>query len=146
MSKYKILDVKYWLLKTGGCYKQVRLEVGSGVLHVFLVDIPSDPLLYRRQPLEELAEVASQFNAEPVVMMGDFNTPADSLHFNALRNSFSHAFELHGDGYAATWPLPLPVLQLDHIWANRRVDVSRCIAGWSSSSDHRPVMAWIRIN
>ena len=43
-------------------------------------------------------------------------------------------------GFAPTWPVPCPVLSLDHVWASRSLAVRTCEQGWSLRSDHRPVL------
>jgi endonuclease/exonuclease/phosphatase family metal-dependent hydrolase len=146
LSKGRIVEVSSGSLGQGGRYKHAIVEATSGVLHVFIVDIKSDPLMPRRKPLEKLAEITSALGNQPTIVMGDFNTPGDSVHFDALRRTFDNAFESHGSGYAPTWPMPVPVLQLDHIWVNRQVEVLHCQAEWTLSSDHRPVTAWLRVS
>lgn len=143
LSKSPIMAINNGRLDDGGHYKHVSIETASGRLHAVVVDIRSDPLMSRQQPLAELVEVTTDYGSEPVVVMGDFNTPADSVHFDTLRHSFENAFEVRGNGYAPTWPLPFPIMQLDHIWTNRQTNVSRCESDWTSSSDHRPVAAWL---
>jgi endonuclease/exonuclease/phosphatase family metal-dependent hydrolase len=145
LSKSKIVSDTYGSLGKGGRYKQVTIETETGVLHVFIVDIDSDPLMPRRELLEKLAEITSALGNQPTLVMGDFNTPGDSLHFDALRRTFDNAFESHGNGYSPTWPIPVPVLQLDHIWINRQIVLSQCKAEWTLNSDHRPVTAWLRV-
>jgi endonuclease/exonuclease/phosphatase family metal-dependent hydrolase len=76
-----------------------------------------------------------------VVLMGDFNTPSDSVHFDSLRQGFQNAFETGGNGNAATWPVPLPVLAIDHIWTNRLVRVHSARHAGSVQSDHKAVFA-----
>jgi endonuclease/exonuclease/phosphatase (EEP) superfamily protein YafD len=144
MSKGRIVELSSGPLGQGGRYKLAKVESAGGTLHVFLVDVLSAPLMFRREPLEELSRITAQLGDVPILLIGDFNTPGDSVHFDSLRRTFVNAFESHGDGYAATWPVPLPVLQLDHIWANRRLSISKCSTRWTFRSDHRPVIAWIR--
>ncbi len=145
LSKFKIISDVYGSLGNSGQYKHVTIETNAGNLHVFVVDIKSDPLMPRREPLEEFAEVTAALGDQPILVMGDFNTPADSVHFDALRRTFDNAFEARGCGYSPTWPVPVPVLHLDHIWTNRHVVVSQCKAEWTLSSDHRPVTAWLHV-
>lgn len=71
---------------------------------------------------------------------GDFNTPRESSHFRQLRKPMTHAFETAGRGLADTWPVPIPVLSLDHIWTTPGLRVVQCRLG-GGVADHRPVMA-----
>ena len=79
------------------------------------------------------------------VILGDFNTPADSAHFELLRRSHVNAFEEAGAGYAASWPGFAPLLTLDQIWVSAPARVQHCELGWTLISDHRPVVAEIAI-
>jgi vancomycin resistance protein VanJ len=107
--------------------------------HVLVVDLTTYPYLSRRAAFEPLSEFVESLAGEPLLIVGDFNTPSDSVFCNALRRHCSNAFELFGDGYAATWPVPLPVLTLDQAWVGGGLLVDRCEIGWSWASDHRPL-------
>ncbi len=78
------------------------------------------------------------------MLLGDFNTPVDSVWLSAIRARFDNAFEVAGNGILATWPLPLPVLALDQVWVSDQLGVSCAKIGWSMLSDHRPVFTEIR--
>lgn len=132
-------------LPGGGQYRQLDVAVAQGRLTILIVDLKSDPLQSRQPPLERLAEIAEQLDDRPLVILGDFNTPPDSIHFAPLRRNHRHAFETAGTGYQPTWPLPVPVLCLDHVWVNRHVRVQSCRNGWTQASDHRPVVADVSI-
>lgn len=108
---------------------------------VYLVDINSDILRSRKEALQKLAEEVAQEKENPVLIVGDFNTPGDSVHFNPLRKLCRNSFEQAGEGYNATWPLPLPVLDLDAIWVNSLFQVRSSENRWTWYSDHRPVVA-----
>jgi len=72
--------------------------------------------------------------------MGDFNTPVDSVFVAPLAERLTNAFQARGNGYYVTWPVPLPVLSLDQVWASREVELRDCELGWTWRSDHRPVV------
>ncbi|WP_373653480.1 endonuclease/exonuclease/phosphatase family protein [Schlesneria sp. DSM 10557] len=120
---------------------QFDLIVGSDSFTLLLVDISANLNLPRNQPLRDLADLARSLDDRPLIIMGDFNTPDDSPLLNPLRQTCQQAFRERGSGYAATWPMPFPVLTLDQVWFNRQVDVSRCDAHWSVYSDHRPLVS-----
>lgn len=145
LSRGKIVSDDFGTLGNGGQYKHLAVEMDEEVLQIFIVDVKSAPLKSRRETLKQLAQVVTSLEDQPVLVMGDFNTPADSVHFVPLRETFVNAFESHGNGYACTWPNPFPVLQLDHIWTNHRVAVSLCTTSWTIRSDHRPVTAWLQV-
>ncbi|HUQ69752.1 MAG TPA: endonuclease/exonuclease/phosphatase family protein, partial [Planctomycetaceae bacterium] len=116
-------------------------EIAGRTVRAVVVDIASNPMISRREPLSELGEWLHCHNKVPQVVMGDFNTPDESVWFAPFRPEFRETFRTAGRGYAPTWPWPAPVLKLDHIWVNRQVDVRRA---WQTStwhSDHRPQWA-----
>lgn len=125
--------------------RKLRVTMDGREIDVFVVDIESTPWRSREQPLRELADLASRDPDVPTIIVGDFNTPAQSGHFDPLREQFRELFEEVGNGYGPTWPVPLPVHRLDGIWANRLVDPVSCRHGFSSASDHRPVHATVLI-
>lgn len=135
-------QVNHKLAPSSWC-DQFDVTVGADNFTVLLVDIAANLDLSREQPLLDLAILARSLDDRPLIIMGDFNTPDDSVLLNPLREVCQQAFRQRGSGYAATWPMPLPVLTLDQVWVNRHVNVSRCEHRWSICSDHRPVVSSI---
>ena len=131
LTKHRSVRVATGSLNEQGWFEHLRVKLGESLLNVVLVDIESNPLQSRRYAIEELADIALHLEGEPVLIMGDFNTLADSVHFTNLRRTCVNAFESYGNGYSATWPIPLPVLQLDHIWANRHVSITGSKTMWT---------------
>ena len=116
----------------------VRLEVRDRPLTAILVDIGANPLRPRGLafgPLDDLRR-----RVRPDLVLGDFNTPRDSVHFDAWRGELTHAFEAAGSGWDLTWPAAIPVLSIDHVWcAPSLVPTSARHVG-SATSDHRAVV------
>jgi endonuclease/exonuclease/phosphatase family metal-dependent hydrolase len=111
------------------------------VLHA---DIVSRPNLSRREPLRRLTEIALSLNDRPLILVGDFNTPCDSVHLLELRKAFRNAFEVAGQGSIDTWPAYFPVLALDQVWTSAGLRAVDCQHGIAFRSDHRPVTADLR--
>jgi hypothetical protein len=144
-SRYRVLHSEAGSLSGGGAFGRAVLDISGKPLTVLVVDINSNPLMFRKSPIEELTRIATEASAGPLIIMGDFNTPADSVFLRGLRNGHRLAFEAAGSGYAATWPVPLPVLTLDQVWVNSQVLLHDCRLGWPERSDHRPVMTDISL-
>ena len=121
--------------------EQFDVRVDGAEFVILLVDIASDIFRSRRAPLLGLTNLAEQLADRPVVIMGDFNTPDDSVWLKPLETHYQNAFRMRGSGYAPTFPVPLPVLALDQIWFSQSVNVAECWHGWSIESDHRPVIS-----
>ncbi len=122
-----------------------RVQLQSGVIDVAIVDIIGKVDHGRAEPLRRLAEVVKQQTAPPQLVMGDFNTPPESVWLKPLRRTYRSAFELAGRGYRPTWPGPLPALELDYVWVGPDLLVDSCRHGWTTASDHRPVFVDVTI-
>jgi len=97
--------------------------------------------MFRRAVFETLDSIAARNSDLPLLVVGDFNTPLDSVHVDLLRSDLTNAFESSGTGYRETWPVILPVLSLDQIWGNSGIRWHRSWCESSLRSDHRRVVA-----
>jgi endonuclease/exonuclease/phosphatase (EEP) superfamily protein YafD len=128
----------------GSRARQIQTTVQGQKLNLVIVDIDANPFRSRDPALGQLIEVVNPLATEPTLVLGDFNTPADSALLEPMRPRYSLAFDLAGQGYRATWPIPLPVLAIDQVWASNQIDVTSCKHLWTKASDHRPVSLTIR--
>ncbi|RLS54333.1 MAG: hypothetical protein DWH91_12055 [Planctomycetota bacterium] len=124
--------------------RQIRVTVDGRSMTLVIVDIDANPFSSRREALAQLAEVADGLTHEPVLILGDFNTPADSALLRPLRTNYRLAFDEAGQGYRSTWPIPFPVLSIDQAWFNSQIEVTACQHLWTGASDHRPVSLKVR--
>ncbi len=131
-------------LAGGGAFALHDVRVRERALRVLQSDLEARPTRSRRAPLAELAEKVRALGDLPLVVLGDFNTPRDSVHFAPLRRELVNAFEKAGFGLGDTWPMPLPVLSLDQIWCGRGLAPLFCEHYGTLRSDHRPVVADLR--
>jgi endonuclease/exonuclease/phosphatase (EEP) superfamily protein YafD len=99
-----------------------------------LVDVYANPWLTRRR---QLAETLALAQAEPLaVVMGDFNTPLESVHLRPFREKMTNAFEAAGNGLRETWFWGLPILSLDQVWVGPGWKVLEAKKLQSRESDH----------
>ena len=132
-------------LGPGSFYTALDVEVKGRALSILQVDLVATPWRSRREPLEQLARLIAARADRPLIVAGDFNTPRDSALFGPLRMRLAHSWEAAGRGSAETWPMPFPVLSLDHVWIGGGLRALRCEHGVSVRSDHRAVivdLAW----
>ena len=146
LCRGRIIRVSQRRLTPDSLYQTVDLQTRGNRFKLVLVDLGSAPFRSRARRLETLAHLAKKLDSEPLIMAGDFNLPHDSVHFELFDGRLQNAFRAVGDGYAPTWPMPLPLIQIDHVWTNRHVQVERCVTGWSCYSDHRPVIVDFRLS
>lgn len=126
---------------------EAEIEIDGRRLRVVLVDLNADPLESRRVRLERVTQFATQ-GTLPTLVMGDFNTPIDSLWMKPLRARFRHAFEVAGNGLLVTWPSFAPLIAIDHVWLSPEWQVHCARIGPTWLSDHRPVVAevWLQVH
>lgn len=136
--KGSILSSSYSALRQRAWFNLLRVQVRQTTLTLVLVDFRSQPWLSRLPAFQALNQLLSAHYNEPLIVMGDFNTPITSVHFDPWRGHLTHAFESRGQGLIETWPWFIPFLALDHIWVSRSLEVKRCYYG-RGSSDHRSV-------
>lgn len=129
-------------LRHVGRAARLHLDLEGQRLTLFLVDLASNPLR-NRAPAFAALEEHLQATTGPVVLLGDWNTPRGSIHFDGWRaRGMTQAFERAGEGLAETWPWPLPLLTLDQAWG-RGVTFTRAQHRWKPVSDHRAV--WVEL-
>jgi vancomycin resistance protein VanJ len=128
-----VLEKESGKLARTGNYSRFKLGFGEKIFSVLLVDIDPNPFRSREPAFAALAGIIQMHKDENLIIMGDFNTPLDSVFFDSFKESFYHAFEHSGNGFAATWPAPFPVLTIDHVWIGKRFQLieSRLHQSWS---------------
>jgi endonuclease/exonuclease/phosphatase (EEP) superfamily protein YafD len=134
----RIIDWSDQVLAGFGRAIVVRTEIRGRPLEVVLVDLDANPFRSRAAAFAALGRTLEQGQSGPRLVMGDFNTPWESVHFDPFRATMHHAFDRAGSGLSPTWPLPLPLLELDHVWG-REVRFTSCVHEDLGASDHRAV-------
>lgn len=140
-----VRQARFGSLGGTGRYRQFEITCRGQQLTVVIVDIKSTPWVSRRVPLEHLRTLVEELGDRPVLVTGDFNTPSDSIWFDSWRDNLSNAWTTTGQGLRPTWPVPLPVLDLDQAWGNHRLRFVHCRGTWSTHSDHRPLVSHFTI-
>ena len=102
----------------------------------------SRPRLHVLQLLQ-LAKFVNQLQ-DPYVVAGDFNSTPWSQSYR----SFLHATNLQPEGRMLpswpVWPLPLPQLAIDHLFASKELVVIKRGLGPKVGSDHLPIWALVQ--
>lgn len=137
LAKGQISDPWAQPLPDGSRLTRSVITLQGTQIHCFVVDITSNLMRSRKPAFDQLMRFTARSTDQPILVLGDFNTPSDSIHFKTLRSSFKNLFEEAGRGYAPTWPHPLPVLTLDQIWVNEDFILAGCCTHSNPNSDHR---------
>lgn len=87
--------------------------------------------------------------AAPAVLAGDVNEDPDDPAFRHLAGVFTDAYAAAPDGDGLTSTAKHPRRRIDAVFVDRRLDVVRCgipdVPGIPDASDHRPVLAVVRV-
>ncbi len=96
----------------------------------------------RETEAEELLALvqARQAKSEPVLVMGDFNTPPRGLLYRRLTAPLRDSFAATGTGTGYTFPSVSPRYRIDYLFAGRGVTPRRCQRLPVQVSDHCPVV------
>jgi vancomycin resistance protein VanJ len=140
--KGRIVAAEIVRLGEGSRAAVLELEVRGRPLRALLVDIGANPLRPRGLafgPLDELRR-----RVRPDLVLGDFNTTRDTVHFDAWRGELTHAFEAAGRGWDLTWPASFPLLSIDHVWCAPTLTPTSCVHLGGPLSDHRAVLVEAR--
>lgn len=108
----------------------------------YAIDVSADLRFFRKTMLQSvLSEIKT---TEKTIILGDFNTPFESLFFENFKKKYQHAFAEKGNGFQETWFWNLPLLSLDHIWVSRDLEILKTekIATWKS--DHSMLKMYLK--
>jgi endonuclease/exonuclease/phosphatase (EEP) superfamily protein YafD len=100
----------------------------------------------RNEQLVAIGEFAQQ-HSSPLIVAGDLNLTEHSPYFGDLLRSGKLRDSRQGIGIQASWAARLPGLDLplDHVLVSREWNVFARRVGPHLGSDHRPVMARLRL-
>ena len=110
-------------------------ESEQGPCRVMVVDLSSTLRLPRDPRLRKICALMESWRADIVV--GDFNAPRRSKALSELPSGFVHAYDVAGEGWSYTWPVPCPVYAIDQCIVGRRVRAFDYQLETTWKSDHR---------
>ena len=131
-------SVKYDHEYGGVCH--VEFEFDDTPLHLVFVDLKPQPYRSKKKHMafvyDELEQIGKKEN---VIIAGDFNLPLDSIYLEDLRENYDHCAK-YVSGWIETWPRPIPLLTIDHVWAGRDLSVTGVERTQVWCSDH---VGWV---
>jgi vancomycin resistance protein VanJ len=155
--RYKIVVLSRWPVRGGpnvpvrtGTAVDVRVERPGRPHRLLVVDGQSQVTRSRTPLLLDVAGAcrrAADEGAPFDAVVGDFNAVGRSLGFDAVRAA-AGGYELASRscaGWRGTWPVPLPVYDIDHVWVRAGVQVLSCSLFTSPASDHRGQLVCLRL-
>jgi endonuclease/exonuclease/phosphatase (EEP) superfamily protein YafD len=100
-----------------------------------------------RRALDELPP-PDRHDGRVHMLIGDFNATLDHPELRRLAGDYADAADVTGKGLVMTWPANRrypPVVAIDHVLADPRSRVQRFDAYRVKGSDHRAVVATVRV-
>ena len=130
-------------LENIGAFARFEVNGLGPAFPVVVADVFQHPFHLRQNQLQEVKDHAQGHS--DAILMGDFNTPLESVYLDAYRADFTNALEAAGQGFKETWPMGLPLLSLDQIWLGRDWEVveARKVTQ-PSASDHAALLVTLR--
>jgi Endonuclease/Exonuclease/phosphatase family len=108
----------------------------------YAIDLSGSMFNFRKKELDFLFSNIDK--SKKMLILGDFNTPFESVHFKDFKDNFNHAFSEKGNGFRETWPWNIPLLSLDHIWASKDLEILTVEKINTFKSDHSILKAVIK--
>lgn len=130
-------------LESIGAFTRFEVQSLGPDFPVVVADVYPLPFRSREGQLKELLDHAQ--GRSDAIMMGDFNTPLESVWLDPYRERYTQALEQAGKGFKETWPLGLPLLSLDHLWLGRDWEVVEARKVWKvPHSDHAALLVTLK--
>lgn len=154
LSRFPIVDDAQhdltWRTRRGRCCQRADLRLGNQTLHVYNVHMGTG-LRERKYQAERLAMILDQHQgAGPKIILGDFNEWGRGVTTDILTPRFQSLDIRPFVKRRRTYPGFLPLLHLDHIFYEGRIDVDHVHLPKSRAaliaSDHLPLVADLRIH
>jgi endonuclease/exonuclease/phosphatase family metal-dependent hydrolase len=141
-------DLTWKTCEPRGC-QRVDVALDDHTLHVYNVHLGTS-LLERRHQAQRLASIVHDRRVPgPKVVLGDFNEWARGLATDVLAERLQSVDLRHHLRRRRTYPSFFPILHLDHIYFEGKVEVLRVALPRDRltmvASDHLPLVADLRI-
>jgi endonuclease/exonuclease/phosphatase family metal-dependent hydrolase len=148
---YKPLVASRWPMRLerevyvrNGAAMAVTVTVRGRPVRLLVVDGLSHVRLLRRPFLEDITTACwdATLRGKPYdIVVGDFNAVGRSIGFESVRSAaggYRPASD-YSRGWRGTWPMPLPVYDIDHVLVGSGVAVTGCdmFSSLTLDTDHR---------
>ena len=141
MSKHSIKNIKFHELVDEAVLLEFQTLIQGSYFQVYVTDVSSSVTKFRKPSIEA---VFNRIKKEgKTILMGDFNTPYESVHFDAYKEQFEHTFSAKGNGFRETWIWNFPLLSLDHIWTSKDIELKSVEKINTWKSDHNFIKFYI---
>ncbi|WP_400081221.1 endonuclease/exonuclease/phosphatase family protein [Winogradskyella sp. R77965] len=132
-SKKNIKSINYLYYKQNLKLNHIKIGIEDKAKTFAVIDVYASPLHKKEDALSKIINYANQNDVD--VILGDFNTPYESIYFEKFKNDYL-SFRAYQNGFTATWPYGIPLLELDQIWLNDKIKPIKLDKTYFHNSDH----------
>lgn len=100
----------------------------------------------KRQVQAERIKAEVDKSPYPVIVSGDFNDVPNSYAYFTIGKGLNNAFVEKGGGLGRTFSGISPVLRIDNIFVDKRLEVKQFLSIRKKLSDHFPIIADVQLN
>lgn len=111
----------------------LKVQTDSNTFQFIITDLTASLLVNKQKPMTFLSNFAKVNSVDFIV--GDFNTPYESVFFSMLSTDFT-SFHGYTNGFSSTWPLGMPLLEIDHFWLSHKHEPIQLYKFYNKASDH----------
>lgn len=119
-------------------FNYVKATIHQKQMAIMISDVIAVPLLNRKKSLGIIYDFTQKHRVD--VLLGDFNTPYESVFFEPFKTEFQ-SFHPYSIGMTSTWPIPFPLIEIDHIWLAQDYNPIQLHKFRSSLSRHKLLLA-----
>lgn len=148
---YRLVVVSRWPVTLerespipSGRVMQAVVAAPGGDMRVLVVDGESHPLHDRTPRLHAVAQICRDvaLSGKPIdIIAGDFNAVGRSVGFDAIAAADFTSAGATAPGWRATWPAPVPLYDIDHLWTSADWPITAFDRFTNSVTDHRGQVA-----
>jgi len=123
-------------------HKTTIINFKTDNINFYAVDVMGSPDVPRSWELSFVNKNIK--NEDSTIVLGDFNTPYESMYLKRFKSDFNHAFNKKGNGFRETWLNNIPLLSLDHIWVSKDLKILKTEKTFTTKSDHNMLKTYIK--
>lgn len=133
-----INDVQFQASEEAYKFNYIAATINQKPVYIMIADVYASPLLNKEIPLGIIHDFCKKHHVD--VLIGDFNTPYESIFFKEYEFNFN-SFHPYSIGMTSTWPLPIPVIEIDQIWLAKSYQPLKLEKFCHKNSDHKLLIA-----
>lgn len=119
----------------------VEIQLHNRPFLLALTDTFQSPTMDKKTTLESVLQLTNDRSADLIV--SDFNTPYESIHFRKFETYYT-SFHDYGQGFSATWPYGIPLLEIDQIYSAKTYTPILLQKFYFPVSDHAMLVGYFK--